>query len=281
MFAAVASHGTIIGTAREIALIDFFRGLIPQRYEILSGAIATETKGKLDRASGQLDVMVVDTFEYPTVLRTGDLAVALAPSVLVVVESKSDLASGEKFFDALRQIGKAKLVAGPGTLTALFCFGAPAKSETLRSWLNQLMQERTHLLHEARSADANLAAYEKLSKSDIKSRRKPRTKKDLLEEVTLYNAPALPDIIVSDRGAIAIRIDDAQTSYQFYRPKKGYPSVVALASGVLGHISRAVGDPERAVKEQSFRILTTHLNAGFERAQDVPDLDVTDTQPHN
>lgn len=282
MFAAVSSHGTIIGTAREIALIEFFRGLIPQRYEVLSGAIASETGGRLDKASGQLDVMIVDTLDYPTVLRAGDLAIALAASVRVVVESKSDLDAGSSFFKAMRQIGKARLVAAGGTLTALFCFGAPAKPTTLRSWLDGLVKERRRLLSAAKAADQKLMNYNRLSAAEKAKRKKPRTKTSLMDEANLYSAAALPDVIVSDQGAIAIRTDDKETYYRFYRPKGDSPSIVALASSVLGHISqglRSAGGAAHAQQTQSFRLLMDHFDAGFERASNVSNLDVTDPQP--
>lgn len=266
MFAAVAAHGTIIGTAREIALTEFFRSIIPKRYEVLSGAIAAEEEGKLAKASNQLDVLIVDTFEYPTLLRTGDLAVALAPSVHVVVEAKSDLDRGKKFEEAMTQIGQAKDCAETSTLTALYCFTYPANSSTLRGWIEDILGKRKQLIHEA-NAETDSA-----------------TKQGKLESASYYSATNLPDLILSDKGAIAILESSVaednkpiQMQYQFYSTIKGSPTIVALASRVLTHISR-VRSPNGDGK--SFKILIDHFEGEYQKstADDEKPLDVTDEQ---
>lgn len=289
LFAAVSSHGTIIGTAREIALIEFVRGLLPKRFEVLSGAIAPETRGVLGKAANQLDVMVVDTFEYPPLLRTGDLAVVLAPSVLAVVESKSDLASGEPFREAMAQIGRAKLVAGPGTLTGLFCFGAPGQSSTLRTWLVALYKHREAL--RSKAAKAPLVAPKALPKG----KKKVLTRDQLIDRVSLFSPTALPNVIASDDGAIAIK-DEAhgKTLYRFYKSANASPPVVALASSMLRHIAlvSAAGGTNAAASTRavtplatsatpspaSIKILIENYESGFEASGD-DDLDVTDRQP--
>lgn len=292
MFAAVASHGTIVGTAREIALIEFFRDLIPRRYEVLSGAIAAESVGGLEKATNQLDVIVVDTFDYPTLLRTGDLAVVLAASVLAVVESKSNLARGKEFLDAMVQIGRARLLAGGGTLTALFCFGDPATSTTLRKWLDDVLRERKKLIRDAAASAKPSAATKKSAKKSTPA----KTPKELMALASNYSAAALPDLVISDRGAIAIRFDvgagaKVKTKYRFYETSDHAPTVVALASKVLGHLSEDLrsqvaqnlgtgvdGTSAASAKVRSFAVLTNQFDASIKESGDK-DLDVTDLQP--
>jgi hypothetical protein len=274
VFAAVASHGTIVGTAREIALIEFFRGLVPRRFEVLSGAIATTIDGKLSKAASQLDVIVVDTFEYPTLLRTGDLAIAVPDSVRIVVEAKSDLEKGQTFFDALEQIGQARLLTGAGVLTALFCFGAPAKSNTLRDWLIDMLTHRIHLVEwavlkpeqSAKDGTPRPKRYEKA------------TKEVLLNVASTFSSANLPDLILADDGAIAIRSDqDGKTQYDFYKTKAKAPTVVALASKVLAHVSGNAAATSNGT-QNGFKLLIDHYEAVLESAS-LTALDVTDLQP--
>lgn len=265
MFAAVAAHGTIIGTAREIALIEFFRSLVPRRYEVLTGAIAVERDGRLDRSSSQLDVLVVDTFDYPTLLRAGDLAVVLAPSVLAVIESKSDLERGKDFKDAMIQIGRARQLSGQNTLTALFCFGAPSDSGTLRHWLEDILEQRRDHLKAAKTTN----------KTDREAQ---------LTSATLFSTQSLPELILSDRGAIAIRedaSDGSRTKYGFYKTSDGTPTIVALASKVLYRVSQRLPGHtggQLPPQQPSYRLLMDHLDEKLMKSGD-PDLDVTDEQP--
>jgi len=273
LFAAVAAHGTIVGTAREIALIEFFRGLVPRRFEILSGAIALTAGGKLQKASNQLDVLVVDTLDYPTVLRTGDLAITLAPSVRVVVESKSDLKRGNEFLDAMEQIGQARSLTGGGALSALFCFGAPTNASTLRDWIEDLLKRRSELINWARDAGATRP-------DNFKS----WTQERLLSVAATYSAANLPDVILADSGAIALRVDEnGKTRFEFYSPLDGAPSIVALAAKVLEHVSQHVVSAAAPAGQTggttaAFQLLVTHFEASLEKS-DVDPLDVTDPQP--
>lgn len=280
VFAAVAAHGTIVGTAREIALIEFFRGLVPRRFEILSGAIALTEDGKLLKASNQLDVLVVDTLDYPTVLRTGDLAITLAPSVCVVVESKSDLKKGEKFHEAMEQIGRARSLTGGGALCALFSFGAPTNASTLRDWIEDLLKLRSELFNWAR--DATLPRQKKCDSWSDKFN--SWSKEDLLSLHETYSAPNLPDVILADSGAIALRADEnGKTLFEFYSPLDGAPSIVALAAKVLARVSQrvvltAAPAGEAGGTKDAFRLLETHFQASLVKS-DVEPLDVTDPQP--
>lgn len=270
MFAAVAAHGTIVGTAREIALAEFFRGLVPKRFEVLSGAIAETKRNQIERASGQLDILVVDTFEYPTLLRAGDLAVVLPSSVRVIVEAKSDLRKGQPFFDALQQICRARSF-GAGPLTALFCFGAPKSSATLRRWLEEMLVHRRQLISWARAPDQSRPAeYASASK------------KELLATASMLSPAYLPDLILADEGAIAIRADaGGKTSYEFYVTNDGAPSIVALASSVLTHVAESLveagsAEADNTGRDEAFRLLIEHFQMAFDRDDKIPSLDVTD-----
>lgn len=271
VFAALASHGTIVGTAREIALMEFFRGLVPRRFEVLSGAIVETVDGKISKSASQLDVIVVDTFEYPTLLRAGDLAIVIPDSVRVVVEAKSDLEKGQTFFAALEQIGQARVLAGPSVLTALFCFGAPAKSGTLREWLCEAITHRTHLIEWA-ITNPDEPSKDGIARPD---RYKKATKETLIDVASTLSAANLPDLILADKGAIAIRSDkEGKTLYEFFETKDEAPSVVALASKVLGHVSGTT----TGSKPNGFKLLIEHYESALTNMK-LDSLDVTDPQP--
>ncbi len=78
--------------------------------------------------------MLVDTIDYPMLLRVGTTVVAIPQAVRAVVEVKSGLARGARFIDAVDQLGRLQLDAGADNpfVTALFSFGAPTKSATFR-----------------------------------------------------------------------------------------------------------------------------------------------------
>jgi hypothetical protein len=136
---ALTAHPTLVGAGRERAVIDMLRGQIPRRYEVLSGTVlGQDDEGSWQKENRQLDVMVVDTFDYPTLLRNGDIAVVLPQAVRVVIEVKSDLytppdpdkppsppgdedPSGKKskgttpketFLDAIKQVSRNRLLFG-------------------------------------------------------------------------------------------------------------------------------------------------------------------------
>src|SRR5690606_38231617 len=164
------------------------------------------------------------------------------------------------------------------TFTALFCFGAPAKSGTLRTWLLDLLAHRKNLGEAATNWSADGAPK--------KQNGKPYSQKELWERQAVFSASNLPDLIVSDGGAIA-RLDadpDGGTvRYGFYKAtEKGGPTIVALAAETLRRISGGIevdGQPRVGVQIESLQILTKHFDEGFTSDDEIDDVDVTDAQP--
>src|SRR5262245_56419154 len=92
LFAALTAHPTLIGAGREEALSELFRQFMPRRFEVLEGTVAIlDDQRRPIRSTQQLDIIVADTNDYPTLLRAGNVAVVPAPSVRAVVEVKSNL----------------------------------------------------------------------------------------------------------------------------------------------------------------------------------------------
>ncbi|MCK6586175.1 MAG: hypothetical protein L6Q76_01180, partial [Polyangiaceae bacterium] len=174
---ALTAHPTLVGAGRERAVIDMLRGQLPRRYEVLTGTVlGQDDDGTWQRENRQLDVMVVDTFDYPTLLRNGDLAVVLPQAVRVVIEVKSDLrappdpddarpssepvptgdddepsSEGERaeaqstkkketFLGAIKQISTNRLLFGQKPVfTILLSHRYPKGNYTLRTWLERVV----------------------------------------------------------------------------------------------------------------------------------------------
>lgn len=92
----------MIGHGREQAISDLIRQFVPRRLEVLSGAIVPGNP--VSKAARQIDGMVADTLQYPSVLRVGEVAILLPDSVRAAIEVKSNLRKppdGEKLLKAL------------------------------------------------------------------------------------------------------------------------------------------------------------------------------------
>lgn len=89
-FDTLSTHPGLAGTGREEAIKHFLRQFLPRKYEVLSGNILHRAlDGSIVNQNRQLDLMVVNTIDYPVLSRVGDLCFALAPSVKFIIESKS------------------------------------------------------------------------------------------------------------------------------------------------------------------------------------------------
>jgi hypothetical protein len=137
LLASVTAHRTLTGTGRELALIQYFEGLVPRRFEVLTGTVlAPPTQGKFE---AQVDLMFVNTHDYPVLVREGSLAVVVPQSVHTAIEVKTRLDT-ESVEDALLQMRRVHRClaweADRNARSILFCYGNPAKSETLSKYLN-------------------------------------------------------------------------------------------------------------------------------------------------
>ena len=283
---ALTTHPTLVGTGRERAVIDMLRGQIPRRYEVLSGTVlGQDDEGSWQKENRQLDVMVVDTFDYPTLLRNGDIAVVLPQAVRVVIEVKSDLCSPpdpdkepaqarddpapkETFLDAIKQVSRNRSLFGETPiLTVLLSHKYPAGNATLRAWLDLVGRTRRKL-------------HEKLGSLEEGSRAHSSTE----YEAHRLDADLLPDVIIADRGAIATR---EGSKYNFFiaanaeAKENAAPGLVTLVSHVIKHLH--LGDPVLQVmrldpKYKSLGSLREDAHALFSKVM-APGLESDDNNP--
>jgi hypothetical protein len=262
---ALTAHPTLVGAGRERAVIDMLRGQIPRRYEVLTGTVlGQDDEGSWQKENRQLDVMVVDTFDYPTLLRNGDIAVVLPQAVRVVIEVKSDLCappdpdkapiakeSGqtdgddddlfdedntaekkskytkpkETFLHAIKQVSRNRLLFGElPILTVLLSHKYPAGNDTLRAWLDLVLRSRRKMREQVDGLKKDSKSYSSLE-----------------QEAHALEASFLPDVIIADRGAIATRDG---SKYNFFiagygeGKKATAPGLVTLVSYVVEHLDR-------------------------------------------
>ncbi|WP_437993633.1 DUF6602 domain-containing protein [Sorangium sp. So ce145] len=266
LFAALTNHPTVVGSGREHALAELLREVVPRRLEVLTGAIArVDDQGQPQLATAQADIMLVDTIDYPMLLRVGTTVVAIPQAVRAVVEVKSGLARGAKFIDAVDQLGRLQLDAGADNpfVTALFSFGAPTKSATFRGWLEDVIEAR------AKRGNAVTAA------SDAEAKRTAR------EAQAALAPPFLPDLLFSDEGAIAMKIDDAgKPAYRFYECEAGAPTAVAFLDQMMMLTAPRVletvpADPAVAGRvTKAFRLVSSFLRAPLAEAKKCAILQV-------
>ncbi len=144
---SLTGHPTLVGTGRESAFRQLLRELVPRRYEVLEGTIATGQDGT--RSRRQVDCMIVDTLAFPMLFRSGSLAVVLRQAVRAVLELKGamvaiDKSRPEAFRELLVQVGrtKAQLRLGVDVITAIFLFADDITATDLRAWLGEAIQAR-------------------------------------------------------------------------------------------------------------------------------------------
>lgn len=294
---ALTRHPALVGTGRERAVMDMLRGQLPRRYEVLSGTVlGQDDDGIGQKEDRQLDVMVVDTFDYPALLRNGDIAVVLPQAVRVVIEVKSDLVSPpdpdkpvetenpestdegtskkrqspkkkETFLEAIRQVARSRSLfdmapdrtdgASDGdlsvpVLTILLSYNSPTKNDTLRRWLDLVVKTRQNLGEE------------------------------------MLDASLFPDIIIADKGALAVRTG---SKYDFFiaegDDKRVAPGLVTLVSHVVDHLERQdpVLDlmrndekysPLRRLRQKANSLFGTVMGAHLRQDTDNAALDLTE-----
>lgn len=281
LFAALTSHPTLIGSGREDALSELFRQFMPRRFEILSGTVAiVGTDGRPSRSTHQLDMIVADTMDFPTLVRSGNVAVVLAQSVRAVMEVKSNLKRGSIFLTALVQTARARQLLGATdpVFTGLFSFAAPTKPETLRDWLGDVVALRGLLTTGSGDHRAMKHRDELLGSNDPVA----RDEKDLLEVLGNGN---LPDIVTADQGAVArkTRTDDGRSSYTFLGQSEEVPSVMVLIDQFVEQLGATAAeqpmDVDRSAERvrQALAVVRAHLGIDTVPATDLDDLELPDT----
>ncbi len=138
LIGAFTTHKTLTGSARERAIIHVLREMLPRCFEPLTGSIAAfDRGGQIQTTDRQIDLMIVDTWRYPTLFRDGDTAIVFAEAVRAIVEIKTKAVGRWAWFDTLLQsatLGNAVDARGtvPRVVFAYEADGADALADSLR-----------------------------------------------------------------------------------------------------------------------------------------------------
>lgn len=273
LFAALTSHPTLIGAGREDALAELLRQFMPRRFEILQGTVAIVDEDQRPmRSTHQLDIIVADTMEFPTLLRSGNVAVVLARSVRAVMEVKSNLQRGASFVSALIQIARARQLPKPTdpVFTGLFSFGAPAHPGTLRDWLGDVVALRRLLAtHQGDPATIKLRDALLTTKDGNTA---VADEEDLMAVLSNRN---LPDVIAGDQGAVArLSGRGAPSMYTFPSGEADVPSVMILIDHLIEWLgATATSDVTGALAEMRAHLALETSTSGLD------DLPLTDAAP--
>jgi len=268
LFAALTSHPTLVGTGRENALAELFRQFMPRRFEILEGTVAIlDASQRPTRSTHQLDLIVADTMDFPTLLRSGNVAVVLSQSVRAIMEVKSGLKRGAKFMSALIQIARARQLLKPTdpVFTGLFSFGGPTNTETLRDWLSDVVALRELLATKQGEPRITQLRDTLLGNEDINIGDEGK----LLE--VLHNEN-LPDVVAADQGAVARKGIGAGTStfYTFLGGTNEVPSIMVLIDQFVEQLAATATSSVRA----AMTVVRAHFSIDSIPVPDLEDLEL-------
>jgi hypothetical protein len=297
--ATLTSHPTLIGLGREQALADLLRQFVPKRFEVLSGTVMAGAPAV--KSSRQVDVMVADTTEYPTVLRAGELAIVLPESVRAVIEVKSNLRkpARPRLFDVATHAEEPdgddnntrgnEQTGGAGPTTV-------KKKDEPETFLSALVQVgMLAALFDAGSAVFTALLSYRAPKFNKKLREYLVTCLQLREEgrskigdnrfdqealrefVPALSGAQLPSMILADGGAIAVKLEaegEVRSVYRFYRAKNASPPILSLVEQLTLKIR-----PTNEEAAKAFRKLVDIFALSVEHDTRCADLDVTDPLP--
>ncbi len=259
LFAALSSHTTITGTGRERALADLLREVLPRRVEVLSGVVARMDDGAAAKSARQIDLLIADTHDFPVLARSGDLAVVLPDAVRAMVEIKTRVSGDNEMKDAIKQLAESRseCTTGQTWYSALFSYNYPNSSETLRTVLDLLITARNEKTVQLQDPSLDPAVRAKLQ-----------------AEVSPLIHAHLPDLIVSEKGAIAIKVVSA---YQFYECDAGRAAVVFVSeilTAVTTELTRAgsIGYPLTTALTSAVGVHSKFLQAS--KKQVLEDLQI-------
>jgi hypothetical protein len=266
LFASLTAHPALVGTGRENALADLLRQFMPRRFEILGGTVAVvDDDQRPIRSMHQLDMIIADTMDFPTLLRAGNAAVVVSQSVRGIIEVKSNLTRGAAFISALVQIARARqlLRSDDPIFAGLFSFGAPTQPETLRDWLSDVVA-----LRELLATGRGDASVTRIRDALLEGEATGLDREDSLLEILHNNN--LPNIIAADHGAVARKATKhgPRVFYTFLGGTSDTPSVMVLVDEFIEQLAATTTTPVR----EAMAVVRAHFSLEAPAAPALEDL---------
>jgi hypothetical protein len=131
MVAALTDHPVLVGTGRESAVGALLQDLLPRRFDVRTGVVAQlDDAGGPRRTNAQADLMVVDTLDFPVLLRAGNTAIVVPDSVRAFAMGREGTGAG-RAPEAPEVSGRLRELGGASNATE---GGAGALIECSRAW---------------------------------------------------------------------------------------------------------------------------------------------------
>ena len=246
LIGAFTTHRTLTGGARERAIVQVLREMLPRRFEALTGTIAAfGTDGQLVTTDRQIDLMVVDTWLYPTLFRDGETAVVFAEAVRAIVEIKTTTVGTWAWVDVLAQSAMLGDAVDPESQIPRVVFAyETGGQEELAAALRILNWCRTRP-----TAEGSLA-FRPLVKRGRERALRPG--KERVLRPSLLGPARLPKLIVGGSGVFGVKLPTGSAEGWEFR-----------VAGPIG-VSRAVRG--REIEPQVARLLEFMLGAAGDSA---------------
>ncbi len=200
LIGAFTTHRTLTGGARERAIVQVLREMLPRRFEALTGAVAAfGPDGQLVTTDRQIDLMVVDTWLYPTLFRDGETAVVFADAVRALVEIKTTTVGTWAWVDVLAQSAALGDAVDPESQIPRVVFAyETGGQEELVAALRILNWSRT------RPAAAGSLAFRPLVKRGRERALRPG--KERVLRPALLGPARLPRLVVGGSGVFGTKL---------------------------------------------------------------------------
>ena len=244
LIGAFTTHRTLTGNARERAIVAVLREMLPRRFEALTGTIAAfGPDGQLQTADRQIDLMVVDTWLYPTLFRDGDTAVVFAEAVRAIVEIKTTAVGMRAWFDALVQSAALCDAVDPSSVIPRVVFGYETGGrEELAAALRVVNWARRQ------PAEEGIVAFTPRVR---RGRRKESTAGEPRKVRSALLRPAfLPELLIGGSGVLGTRLlSEGTGDWQFHLT--GPPVAASRNRGaqIEGQVARLLGFLLTAAKD--------------------------------
>ena len=122
---ASITHRVGMGTARENFFGDFLKDYLPKRYAVGSGGMVITPE---NRVSGQLDIVIYDSFECPKLFTDESHSIFPLESVYGAISVKSNLESGD-LESGYSNVGSLKKILLKGKVRHKDRFGSSLGSQ--------------------------------------------------------------------------------------------------------------------------------------------------------
>lgn len=123
----MSTHGTLTGSSREEMWLDFFRKIVPEKFNISQGVIIIDSNGEVSK---EVDIAIYDSSYTPYVFNYNSLKFIPIEAVAVVIECKSkklETNSLKKWIKSIDNLVPSSI--GLARMATNYCISATSKTQ--------------------------------------------------------------------------------------------------------------------------------------------------------